>query len=196
MCIVHTLRVTHHTRNVVHHLKTTTIHTTKKLEKQIKKRIQPGDSHSTSLLGKWNANLFYVNRKKCWLVSNGLTKYTVILTDMNAKKLLNAEDIFKNTFHDQLIYDGVLIEFEEVENLIGEIMFKPTDNDRVTGGFQNQRIQEFEWWQYEYDSLADMPIRDINNRMNTTPIHIGPSKRMSDYTTSVEEIKKTVYNSK
>lgn len=115
---------------------------------------------------------------------------------MNAKKLLKVEEIFLNTFHDQLIYEGILIDFKEVENLIGEIDFKPTDNDRVTGGFQNQRIQDFEWWKYDYDSLAEMPIREINSSMNTIPIHVGKSKRMSDYTTSVEEMKKTVYNTK
>lgn len=188
------MSITKQNRTENKNLKTTTIHTTKKLEKQIKKLIQTGDAKSTSLLGKWNANLFYVNRKKWWLVSNGLTKYNVILTDVNAKKLLNVEDIFKNTFYDQLIYDGVLIEFEEVENLVGKIVFKPTDNDRITGGFQNQRIQDFKWSQDAYDSLAAMPIREINNVMNTTPIHIGPSKRMSDFTTSVEEIKKIVFN--
>ena len=37
-----------------------------------------------------------------------------------------------------------------------------------------------------------MPIKDLANRMNTIPIHIGKSKNMSDFTNSVVEIKKVL----
>ena len=184
---------TTHSRDRCHHLKTTIIHTTKKLEKQIKKLICTEDISDDSLLGKWNAALFHVHLKKCWLVSNGLTKYNVILTDINANKVNDIDIIFKSTFYNQLIYDGIILDSKKAEEIIGDLIFRPTDNDRSATAFQNQRIQDFEWWKYDFDSLKEMPIREINNRMNTTPIHIGKSKKMSDYTTSVEEMKKTVF---
>jgi hypothetical protein len=50
----------------------TAIHTTKKLEKLIRKFMAAEPPLQQSPLGKWNATVFYVDRKKCWLLMNGL----------------------------------------------------------------------------------------------------------------------------
>tara|TARA_R110002051_G_scaffold198878_1_gene265967 strand:+ start:2538 stop:3065 length:528 start_codon:yes stop_codon:yes gene_type:complete len=171
-------------------LKRTKIHTTKKLEKLIKKIITTEKKTESGILGKWNATVFYVDRKKCWLISNGLTKYNVILTDIKISDLKNIEQIFKNALYSQLIYDGIIVEFENLNIIIGELDFLPTDNDRSTTGFQNQRLEQIEWWKYDLGNLENMPIKDLSNRMNTVPIHIGKERKMSDYTNSVEEMKK------
>lgn len=52
----------------------TKIHTTKKLEKLIQKYITTEEDIEQGPLGKWKATVFYVNRKKCWLFTNALTK--------------------------------------------------------------------------------------------------------------------------
>ncbi|WP_108869518.1 DUF6933 domain-containing protein [Aquimarina aquimarini] len=168
----------------------TKIHTTKKLQKLIKKFISINKNEQCGKLGKWNATIFYVDRKKCWLLTNGLTKYNVILTDIKAIDLKNIESIFKNAFYTQLMYDGIITEFENIESIIGNIDFLPTDNDRSTTGFQNQRLYELDLWKYSYGKLENMPINDLTNRMNTSPIHIGKGQKMSDYTNSIREIKK------
>lgn len=120
----------------------TKIHTTKKLEKLVKKLISTDQNTDSGILGKWNATVFYVDRKKCWLLTNGLTKYNVILTDIKAANLKNIESIFKESFYGQLIYDGIITDFEKVDSIIGQLDFLSTDNDRKTTGFQNQRLQE------------------------------------------------------
>jgi hypothetical protein len=53
----------------------TKIHTTRKLEKLIKKYISNDKVSESGKLGKWNATVFYVSRKKCWLISNRLVMY-------------------------------------------------------------------------------------------------------------------------
>lgn len=168
----------------------TKIHTTKKLEKLVKKIITTDKITDSGILGKWNATVFYVNRKKCWLITNGLTRYNVILTDIKASNLKNIEQIFKNALYGQLTYDGIITDFENLDTIIGEVDFLPTDNDRSITGFQNQRLYDLEWWKYEFESLENMPIKDLANRMNTSPIHIGSGRKMSDYTNSVKEMEK------
>ncbi|NOQ71994.1 MAG: hypothetical protein GQ574_08330 [Crocinitomix sp.] len=79
-----------------------------------------------------------------------------------------------------------------LDKLIGELIFLPTDNDRSTTGFQNQRLFELDLWRHNFVNLENMPIKDLTNRMNGGPIHIGKDRRMSAYTNSILEIKKTL----
>ena len=144
----------------------------------------------SGILGKWNATVFYIDRKKCWLITNGLTKYNLILTDIKASNLNNIEQIFKDSLFAQLIYDGILMDYEYLNSILGELDFLPTDNDRRTTGFQNANLQTMEWWKSEFGKIENMPIKDLANRLNSIPIHIGESKKMDDFTTALNEIKK------
>jgi len=168
----------------------TPIHTSKKLEKLLKRLIQTASNGECGILGKWNANIFYVDRKKCWIISNAKTQYLVILTDIKTADLKNIEEIFKNAFYGQLVYDGIITDFENVSVKIGGLDFLPTDNDRKTNGFQNHHLRQLDWWKYEFGSLGDMPIKDLTNRLNNSPIHIGKGHKMSDYTDAIVEMKK------
>ena len=170
----------------------TKIYTTKKLEKLVKKLITTDSKTDSGILEKWNATVFYVSRKKCLLISNGITKYNVLLTDIKSADLSKIEKIFKEALFGQLVYDGIIIDFEQLNAIIGTLDFLPTDNDRSITGFQNHRLEQMEWWKYDLGSLENMPIKDLANRMNTIPIHIGKSKNMSDFTNSVVEIKKVL----
>lgn len=170
----------------------TKIHTTKKLEKLIKKYISSEEEIEQGPLGRWKATVFYVRRKKCWLLTNVLTKYNVILTDIKASDMSKIEQTFKDAFYAQLIYDGIMIDFNELDSIIGGLVFLPTDNDRRTTGFQNTNLDALEWWKAEFGDLKNMPIKDLANRLNTTPIHIGDSKRMGDFTYARDEMKKTL----
>jgi hypothetical protein len=165
----------------------TPIHTTKKLEKLIKKIVKPKITDAQcGILGKWNATVFYVDRKKCWLLLNAKTQYSVILTDIKSSDLSTIEGLFKNTIYSQLIYDGMITDFEKIDTLIGDLDFLPTDNDKKTTGFQNHKLQDLKIWQYQFGTLAAMPMKELSSRLNRTPIHLGTSKKMSDYTTSTE----------
>jgi hypothetical protein len=171
-------------------LRKTRIHTTKKLEKLVKKLITTDQNTDCGILGKWNATVFYVDRKKCWLITNGLTKYNVILTDIKTSDLNKIEQIFKDALFGQLIYDGIITDFRNVDSIIGGLDFLPTDNDRSTTGFQNHNLESLDWWKYEFGSLENMPMKDLTNRLNTSPIHIGIGRKISDYTDSIKEMKK------
>ncbi|MEZ4800279.1 MAG: hypothetical protein R2809_11000 [Flavobacteriales bacterium] len=173
----------------------TKIHTTKKLQKLVEKLISTEQKTDDGILGKWNATVFYVDKKKCWLITNGLTKYNVILADIKASDLKNIEQIFKNSLYGQLSYDGIITDLGNLELIIGKLDFLPTDNDRSTTGFQNQRLYELDWWKCDFGGLENMPIKELTNRMNTSPIHIGIGRKMSDYTNSIKEMKKILTES-
>lgn len=165
----------------------TPIHTTEKLEKLIKKIVQPKLSEDElSILGKWNATVFYVDRKKCWLFSNARTQYAVILTNVKASDIKNIASLFKNAFYSQLVYDGMITDFENIDTLIGTIEFLPTDNDRRTTGFQNHRIQDLKLWQYQFGKLEDMPMKELCSRMNRMIIHLGTGRKMADFTSATK----------
>ena len=134
--------------------------------------------------------MFYVDRKKCWLLTNGLTKYNFILADIKASDLDKIEEIFKNTLYSQLAYDGIIMDYDDLDSILGGLDFLPTDNDRGITGFQNHRLYELDIWKYHYGSLENIPIKDLAHRMNKVPFHIGKSRKMSDYTYSTTEMKK------
>lgn len=168
----------------------TPIYTSKKLEKFTKKLMnidEPGEEE-LSELGKWNANIFYVQRKKCWLLTNAKTRYSVILTDVTSADIKNIDAIFKDTLYSQLIYDGIFTDYKTMENLLGDLRFFPTDNDRRTIGFQNVHFGALEYRKYEYPSLADWPVRQYNGNLNNYPFHWG-KVRMDETTDPVTEMK-------
>lgn len=172
----------------------TRIHTTKKLEKLVKKFISSQQEFDEGILGKWNATVFYIDRKKCLLFTNGKTKYNVILTNITVADFKKIDVLFKEACYAQLINDGIITEFETLSTIIGSLHLLPTDNDRSTTGFQNQRLYELDWWKYEFEKLEHMPMKDLSNRINTSPIHIGKGRKMSDYTNSVVEMKKIIHD--
>ncbi len=156
----------------------------------IRRLIATEQSSDQGKLGKWKATVFYVSRKKCWLLTNGFTKYNVILPDVKSSDLGDIESIFKNAFFNQLVYDKIFIDYGYLDDLIGGLDFLPSDGDRSLTGFQNQRLYELDWWKNEFVTLEHMPILDLASRMNSSPIHIGKSYQMSDYTRSIQEMKK------
>ena len=164
----------------------TNIHTTKKLEKLVKKLISKDCEGEVSVLGKWNATVFFVEKKKYWLVSNSSTKYNIILDDIKAADLTNIDSIFINKFHEQLIYDGVTVELDKLDAFIGKLCFLPTNNDRSMTGFQNQRLFEFSVWLSYIDTLTIKNTLEIAHKMNDSPVQIAKNR----YSDSIAEMKK------
>ena len=103
----------------------TPIYTSKKLEKTIKRIIQKDEISETGILGKWNATIFYVDRKKCLLISNAKTQYCVILPDIKSSDLNSIDKKFKESVYEQLKNDEIYIESDKLNEIIGEINCHP-----------------------------------------------------------------------
>lgn len=147
----------------------TQIYTTRKLEKTVSKFITEKELIENKYLGKWSANIFYINHKKCWLLINSRTKYILVLSDIKQSELKNISKIFKETFYSQLICDGIIVEYGIIEKIVGEVKLYKTDNDRSANGSINNCLLYFDDWKYDYGSFENMPFRELNSRLNSSP---------------------------
>ena len=148
---------------------TTPIHLSKKLEKLYLKHIKFDKFIFEPFLGKWNANLFYVDRKKCWLITNAETKFSLIIPDLKTSEIINFTDIFIENFYSQLIYENIIVDFNLLKNWTGNIELLTTDNDRKTIGTQNYILDTMEYWKHEFGNFQNMPFRELIRRMNSSP---------------------------
>ena len=147
----------------------TQIYTTRKLEKTIQKSIVVKSETENKILGEWVATLFYVDRKKCWLIVNKLTKYLLILSDIKTPELNNITQIFTETLYSQLKHDGIEIDYETLSGIIGGIKLCKTNNDRSANGSLNNCMYSIEHWKMDYGSFENLPFRKINSGLNSSP---------------------------
>lgn len=148
----------------------TQIYTTRKLEKIVSEFISKEKSIDQIFLGKWTASIFYINRIKCWILINRITKYLLELSDMKNSDLTNISTVFKEAFYSQLVYDGIIIDDKLIEKIVGKIVLNETDNDRSSNGSLNNYLLYFNEWKYEFKYFDNMPFRDLTNRLNSQPI--------------------------
>ena len=147
----------------------TQIYTTRKLEKTIKKSVVEKKETENKILGEWVATIFYVDRKKCWLIVNKLTKYLLILSDIKTSDLNNITRIFSENLYSQLKSDGIEIDYKTLSKLIGEIKLCETNNDRSANGSLNNCMFSIEQWKIDYGSFENLPFRKINSGLNSSP---------------------------
>ena len=153
-------------------MNTTAIYTSRKLEKQIKGFISENHSEENEYLGEWNATLFYVSHKKCWLFLNKLTNYRFIIPDVKKADVKNISNIFKENFHAQLAIDGINKDYKLIDKIIGDIALCETNNDRRQNGFINDCMFNINIWKEQFGSFENMPFRELNRRLNDVPIKL------------------------
>jgi Domain of unknown function (DUF6933) len=147
----------------------TPIHISRKLEKITSKYIGTPGTELNLFLGKWNATVFYVDRKKCWLITNSETKFSIIIPDLKSSDIKKFSQIFVENLYSQLIYEGILTDFKQLKNWIGKVEILPTDNDRKTIGTQNFILESLKYWKYEFRTFENMPFRELTMRINSSP---------------------------
>jgi len=147
----------------------TEIFTTKKLEKIIALKVENKITESNSLLGKWNASVVYIAKKKCLIFVNSKTFFTVIIPRFSTTQLKNIDKLFLENFESQLIYEKIEVNFEGLKSKIGEITFHPTDNDRKLNGIINYNISKVDDLKYDYEVFNSLVIRDLTKRLNLAP---------------------------
>lgn len=161
----------------------TDIYTSKKLETIIHQSLIKTESTiKRNAFGKWNATVFFISRKKCLLVTNSITRYSLILSGLTKSDFENLSEIFINTFIDQLKTEEIPFNELSVRTLIGEIALHKTDNDRTIIGNQNYIIRYIDDWKYEFGSFENWDFRNINKRLNRVPYKqlgwLYPKERM------------------
>ncbi|WP_144605839.1 DUF6933 domain-containing protein [Algoriphagus algorifonticola] len=165
------------------------IHLSKKLEKLLKKFTNKKSSEpDSSQLGKWNATVFYVDRKKCLLFLNAQTTYSFILVNVVAKDYPNLHKKIKEELYEQLSYDGILLAPKQFLALLGEIRFLPTDADRRALGFINYKLDTIN----HFLSIESISVDLLCHRLNSDLFNTGPGPKYQNMTTPIAEMKRVV----
>ncbi|HOG19650.1 MAG TPA: hypothetical protein PKW37_04335 [Salinivirgaceae bacterium] len=163
----------------------TDIYTSKKLESLIPESLIVNESSDLfNPLGKWYATVFFISRKKCLLITNSNTKYSVIIAGINKPDFKNLSKIFTNTLIDQLKIDAIPFEETVIKNLIGTIVLHKTDNNRPIIGTQNHMLENIEVWKYRFGAFENWNFRKINRNLNKIPYKEG-----NLYLTPIEKMK-------
>ena len=148
----------------------TEIYTSRKLESNVPRElIQKESSGKLNSLGKWNATVFFVSRKKCLLITNSITRYSVFIAGIRKADFKNLSELFINVLTDQLKRDNIPIEEFDIRKLIGEITLHPTDNDRPIIGTQNYILENIDALKNRYGPFENWNFKHLNKRVNGIP---------------------------
>ena len=131
--------------------------------------IQLKSDLNNSYIGKWNATLFYVSRKKCVLLTNSTARYTLILPGLLKNDFKNITEILTEKLTKQLEKDGILITKIALERMIGKVSLLKTDNDKKIIGIQNYILGYLDDWKYEFGDFSNWDFYEIGSRINGIP---------------------------
>jgi hypothetical protein len=147
----------------------THIFTTKKLEKIIHKKIENSDLIDEHILGNWNANVFYVAKKKCLLFVNSQTFFSVVIPRFSMKDIDKLDALFLDSFYTQLLFEKITVDYKNILDKIGEVTFHSTNNNRKTIGVLTYNIEKLNYFKYDYPVFNASVIREMTQKLNRTP---------------------------
>lgn len=143
---------------------------TKKLERLVGKAyIQPEPKND--ILGSWNANIFPVQGRKCLILMNDQTYYSLLFLDILKKDLLKFHLIFVERLIEQLSFDRVDFPVDCTPLIMDDLTprFLSTNNNRKVLGTMNEFIYEAEYHiNYSYDGkLEHVNLPQLNHVLNS-----------------------------
>lgn len=121
----------------------------------------------------WNAQLFYLNKRKCLLFTHKQTLYSFLALDIVKKDLGDFDKFFRQGLTDQLLADQLITEKAKImlEQDYGSIILNPTDNDKKVIGSMNDCIFRVRYYmgRDNEDGRSKSPTY-IGHQFNKTPM--------------------------
>lgn len=140
-----------------------------KCTQKLLKELQQKPTNQVPLksnLGSWHANIFHIERRKCVLVTNDLTLYTMFIpylkkADFKAFNTVFGQNLFKNLLYENLSQNEIETALEEYQ----EIQYAKTDNRSVLGSMNDQKFQ-LEYLIQSEGGLDKTDIYELNYKLN------------------------------
>lgn len=156
------------------------IRCTAKLLKELKQDPVANVKPIRDVMGSWHANLLRIERRKCVLVTNDKTLYTIFIPGLKKQEFIDFDEVFrqhlfKNLLHEELLQNRI----EAVLDELGTIRFARTDNRSVLGSMNDLKIQ-LEFHIASRGGLACTPLYELNARLNRTPFSAIDNRRPID----------------
>jgi hypothetical protein len=141
------------------------IRCTKKLLSEIKVKPKSKASNKDSFWN-WHANVFHIERRKCVLVTNDSTLFTMFIpglkkADFQSFRFIFGQHLFKNLVHEQIPQNQIEAVLSECE----EIQYEKTNNRSVLGSMNDQRFQ-LEYFIHSEGGLARTDVYELNHYVN------------------------------
>jgi hypothetical protein len=126
------------------------IYCSKKLQTFLGKtaEVQPAQS---SNLGDWNGHLFTIGRKKCLILMNNKTCYSILIINVLKKDVKDFGQVFKARLIRQLDHDFKINERQEIRfrKELAEVVLAKSNNDKKIIGTINHHVESLEYRNYE-----------------------------------------------
>jgi 2-polyprenyl-6-methoxyphenol hydroxylase-like FAD-dependent oxidoreductase len=141
------------------------IRCTQKLLAELKIRPTQEESASDPFWG-WHAKLFHIERRKCVLITNDTTLFTIFIPalkkpDFASFQLVIGQHLFKNLLRENIPQRQIESVLSECENM----KFQKTDNRSVLGSMNDQKLQ-LEYLIFAEGGLARTDIYELNQNLN------------------------------
>ncbi len=138
---------------------------TQKLLKELKSDFKDEISEK-NFLYSWHANIFYIERRKCVLITNDSTLFTMFIhslrkPDFDTFYHVFGQNIFKNLLNEEIPQNQI----EMVLRACEKIKLAKTNNRSVLGSMNDQKYQ-LEAQVQSQGGLAYTDIYELNYRLN------------------------------
>ena len=144
------------------------------------KELRPEDTEAfipTMPLGCWHANLLTIDRRKCVLFTNDLTRYSFFVPYLRKPDFQIIDEVFKQNLFKSLLNEGLSQEhIELVLEEIKEIAITRTSNRSILGTM-NDLTNQITWRIQQEGGLGNTDISKLNMDLNRIPIKIDKSYR-------------------
>lgn len=142
-------------------------------------------------INMWHGSLKYINRKKCIIFMNDLTRYTIFLYGIKKKDLDQLENLFIDGLVDTLRSDNFPHEsiMKLVDNIESFNIIK-TNNRSVGGSIMDHfktlpYIIDFSYAQF-MEQQGIINLKEISHKLNRTPLMCSskgffPIDKMKEY---------------
>lgn len=121
---------------------------------------------------KWNAQLFFLNRRKCIIFMHKKTLYLFVIFDILKKDLLDFSTFFIQNLIQQLKSDNLLNPnfMKYLDEKYQKIQIESTDNDKKVIGSINDCIYRIEIYTKLNHGLEGLNPINISTRLNEAPM--------------------------
>lgn len=146
------------------------IHCTKKLLEYGKFPIRPVAEVECALFFHWHAHIFMIQKRRCIILMNDRTRYSLVLYGVKKTTVGNFGETFQDALHRNWRFEGITK--ERIDKYItdgGKLIFAPTYNRSVLGSI-NDMIKLTGYRIEDYLPTGEMNILELNRLNNRTPL--------------------------
>jgi len=158
---------------------------TQKLLKELGKKPATS-SENKSWINNWHAYLIIVDRRKCFLLTNNETLFSVFIPGLKKNEFKVIEEVIRQALFKCLINEGLdQASIEQVLDNMKEIIFCKSSSRSVLGSM-NDLVNQIDCRVYMSNGLLNTDIVELNRELNRIPLGV------IDYSYANEKFKELI----